>query len=110
MTWKSIIAMFGSSLNTLKSLIRREKIVRSLPPKVMTSKSSVKCRLSLLTKQIVEDNPKIAYRAIPGTVKALVGSHVAVPSYKAFENFLKSNGYIRRKLERSRILGQSALE
>lgn len=37
-TWKSIIAIFGSLLNALKSLIQREKIVRSLPSKVMSSK------------------------------------------------------------------------
>jgi len=96
--------MFGASKDTLKSMIRREKIARSLPPKLKTSKSSIKGRLGLLTKQIVDINPKLSYRAIPGAVKDAVGSHVAVPSYKAFENFLKANGYIHKKLEKKPMI------
>ena len=38
--WKSIEVMFGCSKNTLKSMIRREKIVRSLPPKLMAKTTS----------------------------------------------------------------------
>ena len=37
--WKSIEVMFGCSKNTLKS-IRSEKIVRSLPPKLKTKKTT----------------------------------------------------------------------
>ena len=93
--------MFGVT-NTLKSMIRRKKIARSLPPKLKTSKSSIKGCLGLLTKQIVDINPKLSYRAIPGAFKDVVVSHVTIPSYKAFENFLKANGYIHKKLEKNR--------
>jgi len=72
--------MFGASKNTLKSLIRRKKIVVTMPPKLMTSLNG---RLPLLAKQIMENNPRISYRAIPGALMDIVGSHVDVPSYKA---------------------------
>ncbi len=63
-------------------------------------------RLALLTKQIVGNDPRIAYRAIPGVIKATVGSHVAVPSYKAFENFLKANGFIHQKLAKKPMISE----
>ena len=66
--------------------------------KIDGQKTSVAGRLALLTEKIIGNNPRIAYRAIPGVIKATVGSHVAVPSYKAFENFLKANGFIHQKL------------
>ena len=96
--WETLQTNFGASKDTLKSVIRRVKIARSLPPKLKTSKSSINGRLGLLAKQILDNNPNISYRAIPGAVKEIVGSHVAVPSYKAFENFLKANGFSHRKL------------
>jgi len=79
--WGTLKTMFGASKDNLKSMIRREKIARSLPPKLKTSKSSIKGRLDLLTKQIGDINPKVSYRAIPGAVKDVVGSIFSFSSY-----------------------------
>ena len=74
--------------------------------KIDGKKTSVAGRLALLTNQIVGNNPRIAYRAIPGVIKATVGSHMAVPSYKAFENFLKANGFIHQKLAKKPMISE----
>ena len=50
------LCMFGA----IKSMIRQETIARSLPPRLMSSESSLKDYLGLLTKQIVDVNPKIS--------------------------------------------------
>ena len=35
-----------------------------------------------------------------------MGRHVAVPSYKAFENFLKANGFIHQKLAKKPMISE----
>ena len=97
-SWDNIGEILERSPYSVRNLFSREKILRSLPPKTKTSKSLIKGRLATLTKWIVNDNPQISYRSIPGAVKAIVGSDEEVPGYKAFETFLKKSGYVRVKL------------
>ena len=103
-SWDNIGEILERSPYSVRNLFSREKILRSLPPKTKTSKSLIKGRLATLTKRIVNDNPQISYRSIPGAVKAIIGSDEEILGYKSFETFLKKSGYVRVKLAKKPLL------
>ena len=69
--------------------ISRAKLVAGMPPKEKLSRSTIKGRLANLTKILIRDHPKTPYSDIPRKLKELFGIEDDLPSYKAFERFLK---------------------
>ena len=61
--------------------------------KIDDKKTAVAGRLALLTKQIVGNSPRIAYRAILGVIKATAAN-------------LKANGFIHQKLVKKPMLSE----
>ncbi len=94
---KCSLKQISEALNCKKSAIRmriaRAKLVAGLPPKEKVSKSTVKGRLAHLTKILIREHPKTPYADIPGKLRELYDVQDDLPSYKAFERFLKRSNY-----------------
>jgi hypothetical protein len=90
---KFSLKQISDALNCKKSAVRmrilRAKLAAELPPKEKVSKSTVKGRLANLTKILIRDHPNISYPQIPVKLKEIYGINEKLPSYKAFERFLK---------------------
>ena len=101
-TWKNIAIALDSTASSVRHAHYTANKKAGLPPKEKFSKSSIKGLLALLTKTIVFENPKIAYRDIPGKVIEVIGPVDNLPSYKAFERFLKNSNFKIIKLLKKR--------
>ena len=88
-----IAEAINCSKSAVKMRIARSKLVAGLPPKEKVSKSTVKGRLAYLTKRLILEHPKTPYSDIPGKLKELYGVTEDLPSYKAFERFLKQSNF-----------------
>ena len=91
------IQQIADALNCGKSAVKmrisRAKLVAGMPPKEKLSRSTIKGRLANLTKRLIREHPKTPYSDIPGKLKELYDVKDDLPSYKAFERFLKRSNY-----------------
>ena len=86
---KQIADVLNCGKSAVKMRISRAKLVAGMPPKEKLSRSTIKGRLANLTKILIRDHPKTPYSDIPRKLKELFGIEDDLPSYKAFERFLK---------------------
>ncbi len=89
--WKDIAETVNAKVGTVRQFYKRWQKVKDLPPKPIISKSIIKGRLLLVFKQVMKENPKLSYRAIPAAVKARMSPGVYIPSATTFQSFLAKN-------------------
>ena len=85
--------MLKCNVDTVKKRLYRTKLNASLPPKEKLPRSSVKGRLALLTKLLIQEYPKTPFSDIPGKLREVYKVEGELPSYKAFERFLKQSNF-----------------
>lgn len=97
LTWQQIAIKLNSNKETIRVVHYNAKKKAGLPPKEKVPKSSVKGRLALLAKKIKLENPNLSYRDIPGKIVEAIGPVEKLPSYKAFERFLRKSNFCKNK-------------
>ena len=83
--------MLKCNIDAVKKRLCRTKLKASLPPKEKLPRSSVNGRLALLTQRLMKEYPKTPYCNIPGKLREVYKVEGDLPSYKAFERFLKKS-------------------
>lgn len=103
-SWKDISAALGKPIGTCKQAWKRHRATVGLPPKIKLRKSIITGRIGLLIKRIVQKNPKIPYRDIPG---ALIQHEVLLdecPSATTIQTFLKKNQITKLQLNKKPMI------
>lgn len=95
LTWRDIAVKLNSNKETVRAAHYTAKKKADLPPKEKICKSSVKGRLALLAKKIKLENPQLPYRDIPGKIVEAIGPVEKMPSYKAFERYLRKSNFCK---------------
>ena len=70
-TNKQIADVLKINAETVMKRIYRTKLSSCLPPKEKLQKSSIKGRLAILTKRLIQEHPKAPYSDIPGKLREL---------------------------------------
>ena len=101
-TNKQIADVLKINAETVMKRIYRTKLSSCLPPKEKLQKSSIKGRLAILTKRLIQEHPKTD---IPGQLRELYKVEGDLPSYKAFERFLNKSNFKIVKLLKKPFIG-----
>jgi transposase len=104
--WSKIAEAVDAKPETVRKFYQRFKLSRDVPPKVRVSKASVRGRLALQVKQIVNTTPQIPYRDIPGELAKSLPAGTNPPSYGSIYRFLNKSGFKMVKLLRKPLVHQ----
>lgn len=98
LSWKVIADILERSESACKCEWQRYEEIRNLPPKVIVPKRKTEGPIGLAIKRIRLDNPRASFRSFKNLLIQEGFDEKAVPTKSTIQRFLRSNGFILRKL------------
>ena len=102
--WDDIAYILQQKSSTLRSEWTRYQNIKDLPPKIVVRKRKTDGYIGVQIKRLRQEQPQLPIRDFKGEVLKLKFTTDEIPSKTVIHEFLKSNGYILRKLVKKTMI------